>query len=398
MLRTVRSRAPQSRRALPAGADYRLRTALRSLLAFKPSAVEMYANTSNAGLRRRVRTVPAVPFVSLDTPTDAPPAPKWASFTGGDGQYNGLISRPQLLLPLRVLDAIIYQVDIASDTAFTANLETISEGQSRAFNKGGYSTVNRYGRVRAKFPSSAWTGWTVFGVPTAVASGTVPTGLGDLTGDLDDVADSASRFAAIAANADETLVNTAANISGQGALATKANVDLATAEVLNKSADNIAEAASRKWLPTLNRIFATQAQKDAAMDVDGNLLLKNIQNASGVTSAPSTASSTFSTLAEMTKTFTSKGSKVLLIFDGYFIVSGTNPEYELRFVRDSTVIGKVVNLLTGVVSRDFVSFQRVDTGASAASHTWKVEWRYLGTGGTVSAVLTNREIQVVELG
>ena len=158
MLRTVRSRSPLSRRALPAGVDYRLRTALKALLAFKPSAVEMYANTSNAGLRRRIRTAPAIPFVSLDTPTDAPPAPKWASFTGGDGQYNGLISRPQLLLPLRVLDAIIYQVDIASDTAFTANLETISEGQSRAFNKGGYSTVNRYGRVRAKFPSSAWTG------------------------------------------------------------------------------------------------------------------------------------------------------------------------------------------------------------------------------------------------
>jgi len=192
MLRTIRSRSPLSRRALPAGVDYRLRTALRSLLAFGPTPVEMYANTSNAGLRRRIRTAPAVPFISIDTPTDAPPAPKWASFTGGDGQYSGLISRPQLLLPLRVLDAIIYQVDIASDTAFTTDLETVNEGQTRAFSKGGYSTVNRYGRVRAKFPTSAWTGWTVFGLPTAVASGTVPTDLGDLTGNLDSVADGTS--------------------------------------------------------------------------------------------------------------------------------------------------------------------------------------------------------------
>ena len=220
MLRTIRSRSPLSRRALPAGVDYRLRSALKALLSFGPTPVEMYANTSNAGLRRRIRTAPAIPFVSLDTPTDAPPAPKWASFTGGDGQYNGLISRPQLLLPLRVLDAIIYQIDLASDSLFTANLETVSEGQTRTFNKGGFSSVNRYARVRAKFPTSDWTGWIAFGLPTAVASGTVPTALSELTGDLDDVGDSATRFAAEEANANRTETRTSADtalVSGTAA-------------------------------------------------------------------------------------------------------------------------------------------------------------------------------------
>ncbi len=48
-------------------------------------------------------------------------------------------------------------------------------------------------------------------------------------------------------NADVTSAHTAAAIASQGALATKNAVDLATAEVSNKSADNIAETAAKKW-------------------------------------------------------------------------------------------------------------------------------------------------------
>lgn len=47
--------------------------------------------------------------------------------------------------------------------------------------------------------------------------------------------------------ADATAGKQAASITGQGALATKNSVDLATTEVANKSALNIAESASRKW-------------------------------------------------------------------------------------------------------------------------------------------------------
>ncbi|KKK59828.1 hypothetical protein LCGC14_3030450, partial [marine sediment metagenome] len=109
---------------------------------------------------------------------------------------------------------------LASDSLFTTDLETVSEGQTRAFNKGGFTTVNRYARVRAKFPTSEWTGWTVFGTPTAVASGAVPTSLSELSGDLDDVSDSATRFAAEEANANRTENNTSADttlVSGTAA-------------------------------------------------------------------------------------------------------------------------------------------------------------------------------------
>jgi len=65
------------------------------------------------------------------------------------------------------------------------------------------------------------------------------------------------------AGANVTETRTAAAISGQGALATQSAVDLATAEVLNKTAANIAETGGRKWLPELARIFATGAKKTA---------------------------------------------------------------------------------------------------------------------------------------
>ncbi|KKM61819.1 hypothetical protein LCGC14_1527880, partial [marine sediment metagenome] len=279
MFRQVRSRSPQSRRALPAGADRRLRSALKSMIGFKPSAIEMYAFTSSAGLRRRIRTGPVVPFETLDTPTDAPPAPKWASFTGGDGQFNGLVSRPQLLLPLRVLDSIIYQIDLASDSTFATNLETVSEGQTRAFNKGGFSTINRYARVRAKFPTSEWTGWTVFGLPTAVASGAVPTSLSELSGDLDDVSDSATRFAAEEANANRTETRTSADtalVSGTAAAtvetgAVRANAgldsvgDLARNVVTNRVIEGSiltgAVALAKLKTETSNRIFTSDAKR-----------------------------------------------------------------------------------------------------------------------------------------
>ncbi len=49
------------------------------------------------------------------------------------------------------------------------------------------------------------------------------------------------------AGANVTETRTAALIASQGALATKSNVDLGTAEVLNKTADNIAETGAKKW-------------------------------------------------------------------------------------------------------------------------------------------------------
>ena len=56
-----------------------------------------------------------------------------------------------------------------------------------------------------------------------------------------------TKLGGIATGADVTGSNTAAAITGQGALATKSSVDLSSGEVTNKTADNIVETAGKKW-------------------------------------------------------------------------------------------------------------------------------------------------------
>ncbi|KKM04104.1 hypothetical protein LCGC14_1767590, partial [marine sediment metagenome] len=92
--------------------------------------------------------------------------------------------------------------------------------------------------------------------------------------ELDNISDSVTRFAAVEAGANKTETRTAAAISGQGALATKSAVDLATAEVTNKTAANIAETGARKWLPDLLRIFTNSTKKTNVEGLENNGDLK----------------------------------------------------------------------------------------------------------------------------
>jgi len=71
--------------------------------------------------------------------------------------------------------------------------------------------------------------------------------LAQLSGDADDIPESITRKWAGETGADVTSGKTAAAITGQGTLATKNSVDLATAEVTNKTADQIGETITRKW-------------------------------------------------------------------------------------------------------------------------------------------------------
>lgn len=89
----------------------------------------------------------------------------------------------------------------------------------------------------------------------------------------DNIPDSATRFAAVQANADHTASNTAAAIAGQGALATKGSVDLSTADVTNKTLLNIADTASR---------FAAV---EASADHTGGHTSNDTSNVNGVAAA-----------------------------------------------------------------------------------------------------------------
>ncbi len=150
---------------------------------------------------------------------------------------------------------------------------------------------------------------------------------------------------------------------------------------------------------TVDRIWASSTARDDAVDSSGNLKLKNVERADGVTSGPSTTSSSFVDLTDMTKTLTTKGNDVLVVFHGTFQHnSGAQRELELRILRGSSQVGIIAKFT--VAARYYyyhAALTHIDLAPSAGSHTYKVQWKSL-LSNTWIAVTTNRELEVVELG
>jgi hypothetical protein len=110
---------------------------------------------------------------------------------------------------------------------------------------------------------------------------------------LDNVPDGAARF---------SVVN-AAGQKGVSAVdgANKALIDFSQGGHTNKTLDSVPDGTRAAW--------TSATQKNAAVDASGNLLLKNIANASGLTNQPATSSTTYAVIPEMTQTITTKGNK-----------------------------------------------------------------------------------------
>lgn len=154
-----------------------------------------------------------------------------------------------------------------------------------------------------------------------------------------------------------------------------------------------------------NRVWQTQAMRDAAVDVNGNLLLKNKEKSTATTSSPSAPTGAFATIPEMTKTITTKGNDVLLIFSCNLHRTtksgGAEDLINIQFKRDSTIIGIIIvegfaNAEANDIDRH-ISFSHLDVAPAAGSHTYVAEWK-----ATVSSVIKSlgviRELEVVELG
>jgi len=83
--------------------------------------------------------------------------------------------------------SLLYKVTIASDSGFTANVESFADirALSLAVQR---PNITRFWKVEAKYAGGSYGTAAVYGSPTAVNSGLVDLG-GDVTGDLDDVPD-----------------------------------------------------------------------------------------------------------------------------------------------------------------------------------------------------------------
>lgn len=105
----------------------------------------------------------------------------------------------------------------------------------------------------------------------------------------------------------------------------------------------------------------------------------NVAQVVGTTSSPTTTSSTYAVIPEMTQTITTKGNKVLIVFSGSFdfstYVAGLNALI-LAVFRDGTQLSVDLQNNLGNASFDaaLTAITWVDSPA-AGSHTFDVRWR-----------------------
>jgi hypothetical protein len=157
--------------------------------------------------------------------------------------------------------------------------------------------------------------------------------------------------------------------------------------LLNKNLDNMPDGTRAAWTST--------TQKNAAVDASGNLLLKNVVGATPTTNGPSTTSSTYSVIPEMTQTITTKGNKVMLLFS---ITASCNISTSgaFAFFRDGTQISQ--DMIFQNASNAVYSMQYIDPSPTAASHIYDVRWKSTNNVNIVSGNTTLRAFQAVELG
>jgi hypothetical protein len=98
-------------------------------------------------------------------PTDAPNAPSWVEFTGGNGIFHFKIAPGS-----GALTTLEHEIQIASDSGFTADLLTLVLGSALTKDLG-MPSVTRYARARSRYISSPFSSYVNFGAPTAVSSG-----------------------------------------------------------------------------------------------------------------------------------------------------------------------------------------------------------------------------------
>jgi hypothetical protein len=155
--------------------------------------------------------------------------------------------------------------------------------------------------------------------------------------------------------------------------------------------DNVANSGTYSKVLTTP---ATGLNTLTAVAASGNLILKNVNNAAGSTSNPSTTSATYAVVPEMTQTITTKGNLIWLTFSSSATLSSAGAG-DFAFFKDGVQISQDYSMQ--VASLLIVALTFMDN-PTAASHTYDVRWKVTIGGNTLSAPGTARTFQVVELG
>jgi hypothetical protein len=273
------------------------------------------------------------------------------------------------------------EVDLSKAGVINKSADHIAEGASRKW--AGESGADITGSHQAA---------TIAGQGALATKGSVDLSTTEVTNkSADHIAEGASRKWAGESGADITGSHQAATIAGQGGLATKSSVDLATGEVTNKSLDNVADGTRVAW--------TSGTQKAAAVDASGNILLKNVEVVNGSTSGPVlTCDGTYQTVTDLSITITTNGNQVYLSFATGFSATDGFSAYMVYFAlfRDTTRVSPEY----GIQATDSMQYTAMGVyidSPTAASHTFTVKCK-AGTGVYVTLVGTQRSFSAIELG
>jgi hypothetical protein len=166
----------------------------------------------------------------------------------------------------------------------------------------------------------------------------------------------------------------------------------------NQNLDHIADGTRAAW--------DSGTMKNAAVDSAGNIKLKNVNDAVGSTAGPSTSSTTYAVVPEMTQTLTFKGNKVLLVFTCSCKIFGSTVQSgNFAFFKDGVQLSQDYTLSDGFVVGGAVITQVVQLvgvtfidAPSAGSHTYDVRFCVGNTSWTLQCTGYARRFQIVELG
>ena len=145
--------------------------------------------------------------------------------------------------------------------------------------------------------------------------------------------------------------------------------------------------------------WSSGTQKAAAVDADGNLLLKNVAIATPVTSGPSVTGTTYVDMPEMTATVTTKGNKTLILFQAlvYCDTAGGYTDCVLN-IDGTDFPNRGFSRYRSIGANDQgTNYIYYGDSPTAGPHTYKIRWRSTSTY-TSYAVGLVRNFQVIELG
>ena len=140
------------------------------------------------------------------------------------------------------------------------------------------------------------------------------------------------------------------------------------------------------------------------IDSNANLLLKNHVQAIGSTANPTTQSSSFVTLPDMSVSITTHGNKVMIIFTGVFSATGSSTGATQLFLAVFADGVQVSPVYDWDIHPNEIGYNKTFSivyldSPSAGSHTYTVGWKWSGSvSASDIAIGTQRTMQVIELG